>query len=443
MGLKRILALVALAVVILILTVVCFGLLPGSAGAIALTVPILVSAVLFVVHPYEKDNRASARVIVILTAIAVVGITCAPLLFGWAAHKLYDFIGVAIAALAATAGPVFTLLQPSRKVLNEIDKLTDDLTKVETDLATAKSEKAAAEADTVAATERAETAEKSAADERVAKEAAQADLNAAQEAQADLQKQVDGLNADLSQTQKDLRESQEEAALYLSENGKLERRIAALAQSGQADGSASGMADAATSQVEIVIENGVPQVTTRGAANNAAAAPTIPETTASETPADAVIVPVATDTNTEEEDVVDGAVVLMRGPSGNMIIKESAIPQTTVYLHKVEEDEKVVSFEVCCTDAIDGPLCVGVLSTMGGKKDKEMYFLIPAGSKKSKRLIRVPRGSDVGLSVIEYLHLNPGGEVLDALNITELLPYRIQGCQSSIQAAEVVVVDAA
>ena len=431
MGLKRTLALVAL--VLAVLMTVCFGLLPvgGHVRTIVPTLLILGSVAFFVVHPYEESNRVLMRVVAIIAAIGVIAIAVTPILLGWKAHEIYGLVGAVAAALAAVAGPVFVLLQTDRKILDKIDKLTDDLATAETDLATTKSEKETAEADTAAATERAEAAEKEAAEEREAKETAQADLATAQRTQGDLQKQVDGLNTELSQTQKSLQESQEEVALYLSENTKLEAKVAALSQTQQTQPAQDG-----GSTVEIVVEAQPTPATPQ-------TQPVTTHSTPSET--DAVIVPAATETPVEEveENVIDGAVVLMKDPSGRTVIKESAIPQTAVYLHKVEEDEGIVAFEVCSTDVIDGPLCVGVLSTRNGKKDKEMYFCIPAGKKKAKRLIRVPRGSNIGLEVVEYLHLNPGGEVLSAFNITELPAYRVQGCQSAIQSAEVFVVDAA
>ena len=483
MEIKKILALVALTLTVLVAA--CFGLLPtdGHMRTIVPMVFVLVSITFFVLHPYKEENKLALRVGLILFALALsIIVALTPAIFGFKMHEELGLVGGVIVALVAAAGPVFALLQTDQKVLDEIDKLRDDFNQSEKDLKEAQDdlkkvegEKTTAETNLQAANERAEAAEAATTQEREAKEAAQTDLKDARDAHSEreqnLQGQIDDLNADLGQAQKDLEESEKEAAFYLSENGKLEKRIEILTQAkphfdSKEDSSENGnAADGSATSVEITIETKPTETVTEEevqaetvevtgdtvSGENGAATPVITETptetaetaATTETPIDAVVVPAADTPTEEEEDVVDGAVVLMKDPSGRTVIKESAIPQTSVYLHKVEEDEEVVSFEVCSTDEIDGDLCVGVLSTRNGKRDKEMYFRIPAGKKKSKRLIRVPRGANIGLDIIEYLHLNPGGQVLDTFNITELLPYRIQGCQSSIQAAEVYVVDVA
>ena len=381
---------------------------------------LLASGTLIALYPNPtKDKQVLSRAYCIIGGLLIITFSVLPLFWGKMAHQMVAFAGAPVYEILATvlamAGSMFILIKANRDLHSGLDSAKGEVKTLTASVEAAQNEKAEAETNAQEAAERE-------SEERTAKESAQDDLKKAVKREEDLQKQIDKLNTDLQ-------ESKEEVALYLSENNKLEKRVAALTQtqSQQEGGPASDTADTGASQFEIIVK----------------AEPTekvVPENS------DAVVIPAVAAPVEEKEDAVDGAVVFTKDPSGHTVIKESAMPQTAVYLHKIAEDDEEVSFEVCCTDEVDSPLCVGVLSTRNGKKDKEMYFRIPAGSKKSKRLIRVPRGANIGLAVMEHLHLNPSRQVLNALSITadtQLPPYRVQGYQSSTQPAEVFVVDAA
>ena len=404
---------------------------------------ILGSAVLMAARQYEKPF--GPRLVAVVIGVTALLVAAGLIGFGWIPSEAFPAPVALLAICMAIAGPIAQLMAPNKVLLEQLEQSKEwikdlksgaeefkrKISDLEDRLASAKSDtdnKAEGNKEEQFAQREAELqqkVQKAQQDAETVRADAQRAENMHKQREADLQRQIDSLT-------RDIEDLLEKPSAETQRTTVEPTAVAAPEVQPAVVTSRNTPESEPTAEVQPVVVASPDTPTDTEIQSALGKDDDVPTTATPPVETVAEVVPLVA-----PESGINGELLIGVDPnSGEIIAKETAIPQTSVYLNKIEDNDNERVFEVCCSTPIDDILCVGVwLKNNGSRKDE--FFRIAPGEVKAKTLFRVPHDVNITFDVIDYLYLNPSRKVMDKLGITKCPPYTTEVYRSAISPVEV------